>query len=121
MIIGTGVDIIEIQRIQTACQKNPRFLERVFTKGEQNYANRKNQLNYSSLAAMWAAKEAYAKATGQGFRGFGLRDVEVGHDDQGAPYLILHQKASSYAQGKAVHLSLSHSDQSAIAFCIIEE
>ena len=44
MIIGTGVDIIEIQRIQTACQKNPRFLERVFTKGEQNYANRKNQL-----------------------------------------------------------------------------
>lgn len=121
MIVGTGVDIVEIDRIKAACLKNPRFLERIFTEAELEYANRKAQIDYSTLASMWASKEAYAKATGKGFRGFGFKDVEVKHKEIGAPYLILHHHAAQYAENKTVHLSISHSDISAIAFCIIEQ
>lgn len=120
MIMGIGTDIVEIQRIKKACMDNPRFKLRVFTEGERAYALQGEKTNYSSLAAMWAAKEAYAKATGKGFRGFGFRDVEVCRSNLGAPYLKLHNQAAAYADQKSVHLSLSHSDLSAIAFCIIE-
>lgn len=120
MIVGVGVDIVEIERIKKSYLKNPRFLTRVFTGEEIDYARKGEELNYNSLAAMWASKEAYAKATGQGFRGFGLRDVEVVRDDLGAPSLRLYNQAASFCQDRNVHLSISHSDISAIAFCIIE-
>ena len=120
MIAGIGVDIVEIDRIKEACQKNSRFMTRVFTEAELAYAIKDEKINYQSLAGMWAAKEAYAKASGQGFRTFKLKDVEVIRNQLGAPSLQLYKKASDYSDNKAVHLSISHSDISAIAFCIIE-
>lgn len=120
MIVGIGTDIVEIERIKKSCMDNPRFKLRVFTQKELAYALRGKKINYSTLAAMWAAKEAYAKATGKGFRGFGLRDVEVLRNELGAPYLKLYNKAADYSDEQSVHLSISHSDISAIAFCIIE-
>ena len=119
MIVGIGTDIIEIQKIQQAIEKNPRFLERVFTSEELEYAIRGEKVSYESLAGMWAAKEAYAKATGQGFRNFALRDVEVMHNKISAPYLRLHRAADCQDENN-IWLSISHSDSMATAFCIIE-
>lgn len=121
MIVGIGTDIVEIARIENAYSKNPRFLDRVFTQQERDYALALGTLNYQRLGGMWAAKEAFAKATGEGFRNFGLKDVEIKRDQLGAPYLVLHNRASDFAKGNRVHLSISHSDISAIAYCIIEK
>lgn len=93
---------------------------RIFTEAERAYAKREEGMNYNTLSGMWAAKEAYAKATGQGFRTFGFKDVEVLRDALGAPCLLLHNHAQAYSDQKKVHISISHSDHSAIAFCIIE-
>ncbi len=120
MIWGIGTDIVEIERIKKACKNNPRFLTRVFTEKELEYGVSGARVNYSTLASMWASKEAYAKATGRGFRGFGFKDVEVDHNELGAPYLRLYRGALQYSQGKNIHLSISHSDTSAVSFCIIE-
>ncbi|MDO4710393.1 MAG: holo-ACP synthase [Peptostreptococcaceae bacterium] len=120
MIIGIGTDIIEIGRIKKAIMENGRFLSRVFTENEIRYATSKNGIRYSSIAGMWAAKEAYAKATGKGFRDFAMKDVEVLHDDLSSPGLRLYRKARIYSEGAKVHISISHSDLLAIAYCIIE-
>ncbi len=120
MILGIGVDLVEIERIKKAIEKNPRFLERVFTQKEIEYATHGDQIKFRSLAGMWAAKEAFAKATGKGFRDFALKDVEVFHDELGAPTIVLHNNALADAVGASVHLSISHSDSMATAYCIIE-
>lgn len=121
MVVGVGIDIVEIGRIKEAIMKNDRFLSRVFTENERDYAIVENQIKFSSLAGMWAAKEAYAKATGKGFREFSLKDVEVLHDDLSAPYLKLHRQAAANLADARVHISISHSDFMATAYCIIEK
>ncbi|MDO5063173.1 MAG: holo-ACP synthase [Peptostreptococcaceae bacterium] len=120
MIVGMGTDIIEISRIQKAITNNDRFLSRVFTENEIRYAVTQDKIRFRSLAGMWAAKEAYAKATGKGFREFAMKDVEVLHDQFSAPYLKLHRQALIYSAEAKVHISISHSEDFAIAYCIIE-
>lgn len=120
MILGIGVDLVDISRIKRAIERNPRFLARVYTQQELSYATNEEKLKFRSLAGMWAAKEAFAKATGQGFRDFALNDVEVLHDALSAPTLKLHNKALVYAVGTRIHLSISHSEDMATAYCVIE-
>ncbi len=119
MIVGIGTDIIEISKVRQAIENNPRFLERVFTSKELEYAIRGEKISYESLAGMWAAKEAYAKATGEGFRNFALKDVEVLHNEISAPSLRLHRGADCHPESN-IFISISHSDSMATAFCIIE-
>lgn len=120
MIVGMGTDIIEISRIQKAITDNDRFLSRVFTENEIRYAVTQDKIRFHSLAGMWAAKEAYAKATGKGFREFAMKDVEILHDQFSAPYLKLYRQALIYSVEAKVHISISHSEDFAIAYCIIE-
>ncbi|MBR1737751.1 MAG: holo-ACP synthase [Firmicutes bacterium] len=120
MIIGIGTDIIEINRfIGIANKKNQ--MERIFTKNEQLLFNGRN---YSTLAANFAAKEAFAKAVGTGFRSFMPIDIEVMRNELGKPYINLYNNAKSIADslnvGK-IHISLSHSKENAIAYLILEE
>lgn len=120
MIIGIGTDIIEIEKIKKAISKNKKFINRVYSKKEIEYAIKNDIINYHSLAGMWAAKEAFAKATGLGFKGFFFRDIEILHNDFGQPYIFLNTKMVNFFD-KKIHLSISHSDFTAIAYCIIEE
>lgn len=120
MIVGMGVDIVAVDRIESAIKRNPRFLQRNFTEPEIAHAQRKEGLDFASLAGMWAAKEAYAKATGRGFRGFGFLDITVLHTEGGAPLLQLTEAARAHQSGEYIHLSISHERTAAVAICIME-
>lgn len=123
MIIGVGVDIIEISRIEDAVNSNANFLEKVFTDNEIEYLkSRKMRPEY--IAGRFAAKEAVSKALGTGFREFSLKDIEVDRNTLGKPMVILKGKAKQIAQrnGKyRIHLSISHDKGRAVAYVVLEE
>lgn len=122
MIKGTGIDIVEISRIQKSLN-NKKFINRIFTQQEQAYCNSRNILRASSYAARFAAKEAVVKAFGTGMRGGSWQDIEVVVDDSGAPHIKLHGYFSYSATKRKIYnifLSLSHSKEYAIAQAILE-
>lgn len=119
-IIGTGVDILEIERIEKIIKEKPRFLERFFTNEEQNFFTLR-LMSVETIAAGFASKEAVVKAMGTGFRGFEMKDVEILRDSLGKPVVNLYGKAKEIASGLGIdqfQISISHSDHYAIAFVI---
>lgn len=121
VIVGTGIDIIEVERIKNACGKT-RFLERVFTEREREYfKSRRN--NLYTIAGSFAAKEAVMKAMGTGLGGVGWKDIEVLHGTDGRPYVQLHGRAAhrlSSLGGKRIWISISHIKELAVAQAVIE-
>ena len=92
MIIGIGVDIIEIERVRQAIQNNKNFLSKLFTEKEIDYfISRK--MNSEVIAGNFAAKEAVSKALGTGIRGFSFKDIEILRNELGKPEVILHNGA----------------------------
>jgi holo-[acyl-carrier protein] synthase len=127
-IVGVGVDAVSVERFRRLLERRPRFAARCFTEGEQSDASGSAD-RAQSLAARFAAKEAVMKALGTGIGAFALTDVEVrrtsGQDaTRNAPFLVLHGTAAELAgtQGAArFHLSLTHTDDTAIAFVVAEQ
>ena len=118
MVIGIGVDIVQIDRVQKASEKQ-RFLCRVFTERERAYAALRS-IPAESYAGMFAAKEAAAKALGSGF---GPDAVEILHDASGAPSLKLHGAAKNRAETLGVEnafVSIAHDGGLAMAEVILE-
>src|SRR5579885_1997022 len=112
MIVGTGIDIAEVDRIAGSIERfGRRFVERVFTADEIRYCESKAN-RAERYAARFAAKEASMKALGTGWsRGVRWRDIEVGREPGGRPTIMFHGKAAEFAAklGAAhVALSLSH-------------
>jgi holo-[acyl-carrier protein] synthase len=94
MVLATGVDIIEIQRVKNVVSRHgEHYLERVFTPAERELCGMRSE----SLAARFAAKEAVAKALGSGIGEVTFQDIEILQDEQGAPVLHLHGKAATKA------------------------
>jgi len=124
MILGIGVDIIEVERIRAAVDRyGERFLRRIFTPDEVAYCRRCARPG-ERFATRFAAKEAALKALGTGW-GQGLRftDVEVANNDLGAPSITLRGEARARARRLGVehiHVSLSHHRDWAIAQVLIE-
>jgi holo-[acyl-carrier protein] synthase len=121
-ILGIGTDVIEIERIMKAGEKNPRFLERILTEKENEYCFTTGS-RYQSAAARFAGKEAVAKALGCGFTKFSFLDIEILNDDSGKPEIVLKNMALKIFEesgAKEIHLSLSHSKETATAFVIIQ-
>lgn len=124
MIVGTGVDITEVDRIKAAMERfGDRFLKRVFTPAEIDYCSSKANAA-ERLAARFAAKEAGMKAIGTGLRhGVTWHDVEVLRVPGQRPVLKFDRKAAEFAARlgcKRTHLSLSHTADQAIAHVILE-
>lgn len=122
MIIGVGIDIIEIDRIEGAVKHNKNFLHKLFTEKEVEYFNA-HGYKIESIAGAFAAKEAISKALGTGFRGFGFKDIEILKDNKGKPEVILFNKAKALAESYGnykVHLSISHNKSNAIAYAVME-
>lgn len=124
MILGTGVDIIEISRILALHEKQGQdFLARCFTDDEAAYCQRKKNMA-ESLAARFAAKEAVMKALGSGWSGgVGFRNIELVRADEGAPQIRLHGAAAEYAKKRGItriHISVSHCKEYAVAFAVAE-
>ncbi len=125
MIVGTGIDVVEIDRIQHAIDRyGKRFLDRVFLSAEQAYCQRKRK-SAESFAARFAAKEAAAKALGTGISyGVNWLEIEVVREPSGKPVLRLHGRAAQIAERQAAvrsSLSLTHTTDVAMASVVFED
>ncbi len=123
MINGTGIDIIEIDRIRKAIDNNIKFMERIFTENELSYIACKNN-NMNTIAGLFAAKEAVSKALGSGISGFKWTDIEIYTEPSGKPSVRLLEKAKKLADTKHIsniQISISHSRDNAVAIAIAEE
>jgi len=124
MIVGTGIDLTEIGRIQHSLDRyGQRFLDHIFTAAEQAYCLRKKKAA-ESLAARFAAKEAAAKALGTGIsHGVNWLEIEVVREPSGRPTLQFHGRASEIAAhlgAVRTSLSITHSNETAMASVILE-
>ncbi len=126
-IVGTGIDIIEVERVQRALTRQAtgsRFRRRVFTEQEIAYCEAREGPRYQSYAARFAAKEAVMKALGTGWNRYvGWGEIEILRARGQAPTVVLHGKAAAFARSANVarfHLSLSHTATFAIAYVIAE-
>lgn len=118
MILRTGVDLIEIDRVGEVVRRHgDRYLDRVYTAAELDQAKG----NAQSLAGRFAAKEAVAKALGTGIGPVGWQEIEVLGDDQNAPTLRLSGAAQARADALGIEqwsVSISHSMTHAVAFAV---
>ena len=124
MILGTGIDIIEVERIRASHEKfGERFTQRILLPAEIEYCLRhKNPAPF--LAARFAAKEAISKAFGTGICAkLGWHDIEIVHQPKGRPTVKLHRRGKILLLeqgGKNVHVSLSHNGGQAAAMAVLE-
>lgn len=116
MISGIGIDIIELNRIKTIIDRQPKFIQRILTENELLiFEKLSTQRKTEFLAGRFAAKEAYAKANGTGIGNeLSFLDIEIHPDPFGKPQII-----APIQEG--VHLSISHSREYAIAQVVIEK
>jgi holo-[acyl-carrier protein] synthase len=116
MIIGVGIDVVDVARFTQTLDETPRLRQRLFTDAEQ-------QLPPASLAARFAAKEALAKALGAPV-GLHWRDAEVHRDDDGRPHLSMTGTVAARAEqlgARRTHISLSHDAGIASAVVVLED
>ncbi|OQB23296.1 MAG: Holo-(acyl-carrier-protein) synthase [Firmicutes bacterium ADurb.Bin182] len=122
MVVGTGIDIIEVDRVSDAAERQS-FFERVFTPQERAYFVKQNH-NPQTIAGTFAAKEATAKALSAGFNGIKWQDIEILRDESGKPYVKLWNAAEKRMHdlgGKSIHISISHIKALAVAQAILED
>ena len=124
MILGTGVDLAEVDRIRSAISRyGRRFLDRIYTPAEIAYVERKVN-RFERYAGRFAAKEAGMKAIGTGWRhGVRWQDFEVANLPSGRPTLKLHGQAARIADQlgvKLISLSITHTAQLGMAHVILE-
>ena len=124
MILGTGIDLIEVARIASSYdQFGERFVKRVLLPDEIAYClSHKNPAPF--LAARFAAKEAISKAFGTGIGAqLGWQDMEIRRKESGEPFVVLHGKGAELfaARGaRQLHISLTHTEDCAAATAILE-
>ena len=124
MIVGIGIDMIEVERVRVKVNRNEAFRDAVFSPGEIAWCEQ--QVNKDeNYAARFAAKEAFLKATGHGLAlGYELSLIEVIHDAQGRPTLQLagvYEQEAIKNNWRSIHLSMSHLKEVACAVVIIEQ
>ena len=128
MIVSSGVDLAEVERIQSALENSRtgrRFRARVFTEKEIAYCESKRRGKYESYAGRFAAKEAVMKALGRGW-GAKVRwlDIEVARSRSGKPEIILHDKTATLAEQLGIRrwaLSITHTKQHGLAYVIAQD
>jgi len=121
VIIGIGIDIIEIERIKEAIARQS-FIHRVFTIGEQQYCESRGMQKSASYAARFAGKEAVMKAFGTGLAGGSLQDIDISVNEKGCPYVELSGQFGTLAHTMGVtdiHISLTHAREYAAAQVIL--
>ena len=123
MIKGIGVDIVYVKRMERWLA-NPRLLERYFHPDELSLVTSRGKGAALSLAARFAAKEAFGKALGTGLSGMELRDIMVINKHNGKPEIKLFvsaQEALEKSGANRVHISLTHERDNAIAMIVLEK
>lgn len=119
MIVGVGVDLVEVDRMARALRRTPSIASRLFTAAEREACGDR----VDRLAARFAAKEAVAKSMGTGIRGFAFRDIEVVGDALGKPHVLLHGAAREVAAHRGVeriHVTMSTGEDHVVAYAVAE-
>jgi holo-[acyl-carrier protein] synthase len=123
MIAGVGIDMIETERVEAKIAKESGFREMVFSANEISYCETKAN-KYEHYAARFAAKEAFFKALGSGWKnGTAFNEIEITNDDAGKPEIILLGETAKTINAMAIgkiSVSLSHLKDIAAAVVIIE-
>jgi holo-[acyl-carrier protein] synthase len=122
MITGIGIDIVQVKRMERWLN-NTELLEKYFNNDELTYVLSRGKHAAQSLAARFAAKEAFGKALGTGFADIALKDIMVINRENGKPDIKLTgtaQKAFEKSGAQNVHISLSHERDNAIAMVVLE-
>jgi len=115
VIIGIGVDLVDIARFERSVERTPRLLERLFSPGER-------ALPLRSLAARYAAKEALIKALG-GSEGLHWSEIEVTPEESGRPWFTLGGSTAAVVAERGItviHLSMTHDGGFAVAYVVAE-
>ena len=115
MIIGTGIDLVDIPRFERTLERTPRLLERLFAPAERT-------LRLPSLAARYAAKEALIKALG-GSDGVHWTEIEIASEASGKPHFLLSGTTAAAVVARGIlslHLTMSHDAGLATAFVVAE-
>ena len=124
MIFGIGTDIIEVKRVGRRLLEQDGFKEATFSPGEIKYCESKRD-KAQNYAARFAAKEAFLKAAGVGWRyGLSFAQIEVLHDERGKPRLALSGKAKRFCEENAItkiHVSLTHIADFSNAVVVLEQ
>lgn len=118
MIYGVGTDLVEVNRVMKACEKQA-FLKRIFTEDEQRIIMK----DIKKAAGNFAVKEAVVKMFGTGFRQIEPNHIEVLRDDLGKPYIILYDAAREFAlqeQIAKIHVSITNTKDYASAYVVGE-
>ena len=120
-ILGIGIDIVEIERIENILKNKKRFLNKIFTDEEIKYFESKN-FRSETIAGNFSAKEAISKAFGTGIKDFNFDDIEVLRDKNGKPivktYNNLRQMCIDY-NVLEIQVSISHSENYAVANAMV--
>ena len=124
MIIGCGIDLVKIERLENIIKKwGDNFIFRIFTSLEKEYCEKKKGNKYQSYAGKFAAKEALLKALGLGLRKANWKDIEIKNDKLGQPIIETSGKLKNIASAKGISkyfISISHTKEYAIAQVILE-
>jgi len=124
LIIGCGIDLVKIERIEKIIKKwGNNFILRIFTSSEKEYCEKKKGNKYQSYAGKFAAKEALLKALGLGLREANWKEIEIKNDKLGQPIINTSGKLKNIASIKGVRkyfISISHTKEYAIAQVVLE-
>ena len=124
MIVGVGIDMIEVERVAAKIGKESGFREMVFSRKEIDYCESKAK-KFEHYAARYAAKEAFLKAIGTGWKsGISFNEIEISNVDEGKPELkLIGETAKTLSQMNIqnIELSLSHLKNIASAVVIVEK
>ena len=116
---GLVLDLCEISRMEKL-SADERFLNRYFNEGEIGYIRSKGKSAAQTMAGIYAAKEALAKALGTGIT-FDLKEISIFHDEAGMPAYSLSGKAKKMGEGDRFFLSITHDGGIAAAVCVRED
>jgi holo-[acyl-carrier protein] synthase len=119
-VLGVGVDVVEVARMERILERQPRFAQRIFSEEEISYCDEGGRLRAARYAARWAAREACAKALG-GIPGGRWRDMRVVRADDGSLTMALDATARDRADEvgvKEVLVSVAHERSVAVAYCV---
>ena len=123
LIIGCGIDLVEISRIEKIIKRwGDSFTSKIFTSWEKSYCEKRNN-KYQSYAGKFAAKEALLKALGLGLRGVNWKEIEIKNDKLGQPIIETSGKLKIIASQKRIHkcfITISHAKDYAIAQVVLE-
>ncbi len=112
-MISNGIDLVNITRFSKLIEKE-KFMSSIFTHNELEYIKKSNN-NLATIAGLFAAKEAFLKAIKKGIQNYSVKDIEVTHDENNAPFIILHNQIKKDFPVENLSLSISHDGDYAIA------